>query len=84
MALFEPVAEMNWLDQSLHAAVGAIIAGLSLLVMPWYSAVFASMLVAVIREQWQHPGQCHAGCRTDLAFWLIGSSMVPIGAALIG
>lgn len=83
MAVFESGEAINWLDQLLHASVGAVIVGLSLLVMEWYWGVLLSMAVAVGREQWQHPGHCHAGCRTDLAFWLIGSSMVPIGAALI-
>lgn len=65
--------DLDWFDQSLHAIAGASIVGLALLVMDWYWAVVLSMGVAIGREQWQHPGVCHAGCRTDLAFWLAGS-----------
>ena len=73
MAIVQSFAELDWLDQVLHAVAGAAIVGLSLLVMPWWAGVLLSMAVAVGREQWQHPGVCHAGCRTDLAFWLGGS-----------
>lgn len=71
--MFQPWSDINWLDQILHALVGGVIVGLSLLVVDWYWAVLLSMAVAVGREQWQHPGVCQAGCRTDLAFWLGGS-----------
>ena len=71
--MFQTLAEIDWLDQMLHAVAGAAIVGLSLFVMDWYWGLALSMAVAIGREQWQHPGTCHAGCRTDLAFWLGGS-----------
>lgn len=71
--MFQPWPDLDWLDQSLHVIAGASIVGLSLFVMEWYWGVLLSMGVAMGREQWQHPLACHAGCRTDLAFWLGGS-----------
>ena len=70
------------LDQILHVLAGAAIVGLSLFVMEWYWGVALSMVVAVGREQWQHPGVCHAGCRTDLLFWL-GGSLLASGLSMI-
>lgn len=80
--MFQPWHEIDWLDQALHAMAGAAIVGLSLFVMPWYWGLAVSMGVAVGRESWQHPGLCHAGCRTDLVCWLLGSLVVPLGIVI--
>lgn len=71
--MFQPAHDINWIDQSGHLIAGAMIVGLSLALVPWYWAVLISLVAAVGREQWQHPLACHAGCRTDLLFWTLGS-----------
>ena len=85
MAWLETGAQVNWVDQALHALLG--IAGtlvvLLLLDWGWYWGVLVTMAIAVIREQAQHPGQCHEGCRTDLLFWLLGSLLVVSVAAIV-
>lgn len=64
---------MNWLDQTLHFIIGLLIVSGLMFVVPWYAAVFVSLLGATAREMLQHPWACHDGCRTDLLFWALGS-----------
>ena len=81
--IFEPLNQINWRDQAAHAAVGYIITTLvSAAVNPLW-ALSISALVAVIREQTQHFGECHAGCRTDLAFWIAGSIVGVVAVAAL-
>jgi hypothetical protein len=75
MAFLEAPTEINWIDQVLHALMGVLVTAVAILFIgwPWYASLTVTMVIAVIREQAQHPGVCHAGCRTDLLGWLLGS-----------
>ena len=73
MTLFQSWREINWCDQALHALAGFTLVVCIGVYLPWWAAVLISMAIAVGREQWQHPGVCHAGCRTDLLCWTLGS-----------
>lgn len=60
-------------DQGAHFAAGyAMACDLSRWATP-EQAVAAVMDYARERENLQHPGQCHAGCRYDLEFWQAGA-----------
>lgn len=76
--IFEPLHSVVWLDQLAHFLVGLILATIGVYFFHPLIAIIITMLIAGIREMIQHPLQCHAGCRTDLLFWLMGSCMVPI------
>jgi hypothetical protein len=71
--IFQRWADIDWLDQALHVVAGAVIVAVSMVVIPWWAGVLLSLTVAGVREMWQHPWACHAGCRTDLLCWLMGS-----------
>lgn len=77
--LFQHIDDIDWLDQVAHVLVGCAITFTVGYVVSWWVGLIVSMAVSVIREYWQHPGQCQAGCRTDIMFWLGGSLIaVPI------
>ena len=61
------------LDQFLHFILGLVATSFTVWIFPWWGALAATMLVAVVREMVHHPWQCHGGCQLDLLFWLLGS-----------
>lgn len=72
-------SDIDWLDQTLHLLAGFAITFLIGYVLSWWMGVLIAMTVAGLREMAQHPWTCHAGCRTDVLFWLLGSLVaVPI------
>jgi len=79
MQIFQPWHDIDRLDQVAHVCAGFILVAVMFLFLPihWAVAVAGSLAFAVARECWQHPWTCHAGCRTDLLFWTIGSLLVP-------
>lgn len=71
--IFEPWNDIDWLDQALHILAGFVIASWVTYFVSWWFGILTAMTVAVVREQIQHLGECHQGCRTDLLFWGVGS-----------
>lgn len=83
--MFQPWSDIDWLDQAAHLLAGSAIVLVAGFLLPWWAGVGVSMGLAIGREQWQHWGQCQAGCRTDLAFWGLGSILgAGIGKWLYG
>lgn len=77
--MFQAWADIDWTDQLAHLLAGCAIAFSIGYLASWWVGLIVSMAVAGMREYWQHPGQCQAGCRTDLVFWAGGSLIaVPI------
>lgn len=67
---------MEWLDQLIHFALGAVATGLTIFFLPWWGSLLVTMGLALAREFAQHPWTCHSGCQLDLVFWLLGSLTV--------
>jgi hypothetical protein len=77
--------DIDWLDQLAHVIAGVLLTILLMYLSDWsYGWIMGVILVgAMIREQIQHPGVCHAGCRTDLVFWALGCGLPIIAVYLI-
>ncbi len=74
--VFETLDEIVWRDQFAHFAAGLLIAAVLQVWIHPSLAVIVSVVAAAVREMVQHPRQCGAGCRTDLAFWTLGALSV--------